>query len=105
MSFQARLDIIIIKKSGPEEGVYIRAGTTNRKADTEMIKELNRIVSNQTFDEQPLTALNSEAIDFRAALEQFEKIRKIDKKDLETVVILMDYQGKKYLQFRVNIIW
>ncbi|HBD7347902.1 TPA: ATP-dependent DNA helicase [Legionella pneumophila] len=60
-----------------------------------MIKELNRIVSNQTFDEQPLTALNSEAIDFRATLEQFEKIRKIDKKDLETVVILMDYQGKK----------
>ena len=83
------------KKLGPEEGVYIRVGSTNRKADAEMIKELNRIVRNQTFDEQPLTALNSEAIDFRAASEQFDKIRKINKKDLETLEILMDYQGKK----------
>lgn len=39
--------------------------------------------------------MNSEAIDFRAALEQFEKFSKINKKDLETVDILMDYQGKK----------
>ena len=29
------------KKQGPDAGVYIRVGSTNRRADEEMIKELN----------------------------------------------------------------
>lgn len=83
------------KKLGPDEGVYIRVGSTNRKADPEMIQELNRIVRNETFDEQPLAKLNSEDIDFRAASEQFNKIKQLTYKDLETLELLIDYQGKK----------
>lgn len=83
------------KKFGPEEGVYIRVGSTNRKADLDMIRELSRIVRNETFDEQPLVKLNSEAIDFRAASEQFDKIKKLNKKDLETLELLVEFQGKK----------
>jgi predicted HTH transcriptional regulator len=83
------------KKFGPEEGVYIRVGSTNRKADPEMIQELSRIVQNKTFDEQPLTKLSSEDIDFRAASEQFSKIKQLTPKDLETLEVLIDYQGKK----------
>lgn len=83
------------KKLGPEEGVYIRVGSTNRKADPEMIQELSRIVRNETFDEQPLAKLNSEEIDFRAASEQFNKVKQLTQKDLETLEILIDYQGKK----------
>ena len=83
------------KKFGPEKGVYIRVGSTNRKADPEMLQELKRIVRNETFDKQPLAKLSSEDIDFRAASEQFEKIKQITKKDLETLEVLIDYQGKK----------
>ena len=45
------------KKQGPDAGVYIRVGSTNRRADEEMIEELKRIVRNETFDEQPVPAL------------------------------------------------
>ena len=60
-----------------------------------MIQELKRIVRNETFDEQPVPDLSSEAIDFRAASEQFEKIRELSEKDLETLEIIVNYQGKK----------
>ena len=73
------------KKQGPDAGVYIRVGSTNRRADEEMIKELKRIVRNETLDEQPVPDVSSEAIDFRAASEQFEKIRQLSEKDLETL--------------------
>lgn len=83
------------KKFGPEEGVFIRVGSTNRKADSEMIRELSRIVRNETFDEQPLSKLSSEDIDFRAASEQFNNIKPLTIKNLETLEILIDHQGKK----------
>lgn len=83
------------KKLGPEKDVYIRVGSTNRKADSEMVQELRRIVRNEIFDEQPLAKLNSEDIDFRAASEQFSKIKQLTQKNLETLEVLIDYQGKK----------
>lgn len=83
------------KKQGPDTGVYIRVGSTNRRADEEMIEELKRIVRNETFDEQPVPDVSPEAIDFRAASEQFEKIRKLSEKDLETLEIIVNHQGKK----------
>lgn len=83
------------KKFGPKEGVYIRVGSTNRKADQEMIQELSRIVRNETFDEQRLAKLSSEDIDFSAASEQFDKIKQLTQKNLETLEILVDYHGKK----------
>jgi ATP-dependent DNA helicase RecG len=82
------------KKQGEAEGVYIRVGSTNRHADPEMIKELQRMVRNETFDEQPLTQLDSEAIDFEAVSEQFKHVRKLNKKDLESLEIVTTYQGK-----------
>jgi ATP-dependent DNA helicase RecG len=83
------------KKQGSEAGVYIRVGSTNRRADHEMIKELQRIVRNETFDEQPLSYLNSEAIDFRVASEQFSHVRQLAEIDLESLEIIVRYQGKK----------
>jgi ATP-dependent DNA helicase RecG len=83
------------KKQGPEAGVYIRVGSTNRRADREMIQELQRIIRNETFDEQPLSHLNSEVIDFGAASEQFRHVRQLTEKDLESLEILVRYQGQK----------
>ena len=54
-----------------------------------MIRELSRIVRNETFDEQPLSKLSSEDIDFRAASEQFDSIKRLTIKDLETLEILI----------------
>ena len=56
---------------GAKEGVYIRVGSTNRKADQLTIGELERITLNQSFDELPIPELSSEEIDFRATSEVF----------------------------------
>lgn len=58
-------------------GVYLRVGSSNRAADPAQVQELQSSVLGQTFDELPMSELDSEAIDFRAASESFApKMRK-----------------------------
>ena len=76
-------------------GAYVRVGSTNRRADNEIIKELQRLVRNESFDEQPMSELSSEAIDFKAASEQLNHVRKRSEHDLETLQIITHDQGKK----------
>lgn len=42
-------------------------GSTNRRADREMVDELRRYARGVGYDEQALPELDSEALDFRAA--------------------------------------
>jgi len=84
-----------VKDLGPEEGAFVRVGSTNRRADTAMIAELRRYARNQSFDEEPIPELNSEAIDFRAASEFFAQVRPLRKQDLRTLRITADHQGRE----------
>jgi hypothetical protein len=59
-------------KLGPDKGIFIRVGSTNRVADRRMVEELRRVVRNESFDELPMMNLNSETVDFRAVSECFE---------------------------------
>jgi len=63
-----------INTEGPGNGVYIRLGSTNRRAGPEMIAELQRLARNIFFDEQPCSEINTEGIDFRAASEFFSAV-------------------------------
>jgi predicted HTH transcriptional regulator len=84
-----------LKREGPEAGVYVRVGSTNRRADREMIEELRRFTHGEAFDEQPMPGLDSEALDFRAASESFAAVRTITRRDLETLRLVTDHQGRK----------
>ncbi len=84
-----------IVRDGLEHGTYVRVGSTNRKADSELIAEMRRFAGGETYDEQPLPNLDSEAIDFQTASESFEPIRKLRKADLETLKLVTTYQGRK----------
>jgi hypothetical protein len=55
-----------LKAGGIETGVYVRVGSTNRRADDELVAELRRASLGKSFDEQALPALDSEALDLRA---------------------------------------
>ena len=83
-----------IRREGSENGTYVRVGSTNRRADAEMADEMRRAARGESFDEQPLPDLNSEAIDFRAASESFAPVRAIDKRHLETLRITTRHQGR-----------
>jgi len=81
-------------REGETLGTYVRVGSTNRRADPALIEELRRYARNESFDEQPMPELDSEAIDFRAASELFAPIRKLVKQDLLTLGVLAKHQGR-----------
>ena len=47
-----------LKSEGPEKGVYVRLGSTNRQADRELIAELRPSVEGVSFDEMPMPDLS-----------------------------------------------
>ena len=66
-----------LERLGSETGVFVRVGSTNRRADVAQIGEMRRFGQLGSFDEQPIPELNSEALDFRAASELFAPVRKL----------------------------
>jgi hypothetical protein len=49
-----------LKAEGVERGTYVRLGSTNRRADAALIAELRRRIDLESYDEQPLPAVDSE---------------------------------------------
>jgi len=83
-----------IKKKGPELGVYVRVGSTNRMADKSVLGELKRSIKHTGYDEEPLPELNREALDFKAASELFAEHRKLKKNDLSILGLMTHHQGR-----------
>ena len=83
-----------LKHQGIENSVFYRVGSTNRVADSTMIAELQRSVVHESYDKQPMSFLNPEAVDFRVASGFFEKQRTLKRKELESLDLLVEYQGK-----------
>jgi predicted HTH transcriptional regulator len=82
-----------VKSEGAENGVYVRVGSTSRRAGPELKRELSRYAQGRSFDEEPYPEVNSEEIDFRAASESFRLVRSLKRADLQTLRILTSYQG------------
>ncbi|WP_322762015.1 helix-turn-helix domain-containing protein [Frankia sp. Cr2] len=83
-----------LASTGLDAGVYVRVGSTNRRADPDLVEELRRYARGEAYDEQPLPELDSEAVDFRAASELFAPVRKLRRADLETLRLLTVHQGR-----------
>lgn len=83
-----------LKAQGRERGVYLRVGSTNRRADPAQIDEIARVVRGRAFDEEVLPEMNSEAIDFRAASECFANKRRLNRNDLRILGIVAMEQGR-----------
>lgn len=84
-----------LAKEGAERGTYVRVGSTNRRADAELIQELRRLVRGETFDEQPMLDVDSEALDFRVASESFAPVRTLHRRDLAILRLTTNYQGRQ----------
>lgn len=83
-----------LKSIGAESGSYVRVGSTNRRADADLLGELRRSSLGRSFDEQAVPELDSEAVDFRVASEYFLPFRKLRRPDLQTLRLLVPYQGR-----------
>lgn len=84
-----------LKREGLEGGAYVRVGSTNRRADRELVEELRRFSRGEAYDEQAMPDLDSEALDFRVASESFAAVRKLGRRDMETLRLLTTHQGRK----------
>ncbi len=104
-SFEGKVLIVIrvahwrgpfyLKSQGPEEGIYVRLGSTNRIAGPELIAELKRSISNTSFDQLPCPEINISGLDMDRIKQAFSNVnRKINQKELETLGILVPYAGK-----------
>ena len=76
-------------------GIYVRVGSTNRRADPPLVDEMRRFANRQAYDEEPLPQLRSEAVDFRAASEWFAPKRKLRRSDLDTLRLVARDQARK----------
>ena len=84
-----------LKAEGADNGVYVRLGSTNRRAGPETIAELRRLAGNVAFDELPRPDVNSEAVDFRAASEFLSgRGRSAGRTTHRTLGLLVDYHGR-----------
>ncbi len=76
-----------IKKQGIPNGVYIRLGSTSRPAGPDIIAELQRSVTNQSYDQQ---AISRAELDIAKIKQAFSKIGKeINDKKLRSLGVLV----------------
>jgi ATP-dependent DNA helicase RecG len=83
-----------LRSEGPESGVYVRLGSTNRQADRELIAELRRSVEGVSFDEMPMNELSVDDLDLKTATQLFESSRELNEKELMTLKLLRKEQGR-----------
>ncbi len=83
-----------LKSEGPDAGVYVRLGSTNRQADRELIGELLRSVEGTSYDEMPMPELTLDDLDLAAAQKLFGETRLLTEAKLLTLRLLCRHQGK-----------
>jgi ATP-dependent DNA helicase RecG len=85
-----------IQSLGREEGSFVRVGSTNRRASSELLSELERASRNVAFDEEPMAELTAEDLDLDLARTRFADRKKIDKRDLMAVNVLARH-GRRHV--------
>jgi ATP-dependent DNA helicase RecG len=83
-----------IKAEGMENGVYVRLGSSNRKADVQLIAGLQRGVAGVSFDALPMADLDINALDLQAIRDDFPG-RTVDERMLQSLRILVKDQGRR----------
>ena len=83
-----------LNSEGIDNGVYVRLGSTNRKADREMITELKRSVQGGSYDALPMPELSIEDLDLKAMQDDFHREAPFTAKELQTLKLLVIDQGK-----------
>ncbi|MDD2546331.1 MAG: helix-turn-helix domain-containing protein [Burkholderiaceae bacterium] len=84
-----------LTSQGPEQGVYLRLGSSNRQAGPDWIAEVRRAAAGQVFDEQALPELGLDDLDLEAMARWFGPGRPLDEKGLQTLKLLRTEQGRR----------
>jgi predicted HTH transcriptional regulator len=83
-----------LKAAGPENGVFVRLGSSNRQADPQLIAELQRSVEGISYDEMAMPDLSVDDLDLEAARKFFAGKRSLTEQELITLKLLVRYQDR-----------
>ncbi len=83
-----------LKVEGPENGVYVRLGSTNRKADRQLIAELRRSAEGIAYDEMSLPELSVNDLELEAINNTLGAQHRIDENGLRSLKLLVMEQGR-----------
>ena len=83
-----------LKALGPEQGVLVRIGSSNRLADTQLIAELRRQTDGTSFDAMPMPDLAAADLDMEIMQQQFGTQVTLDEEQLRTLKLLVPHQGR-----------
>ena len=83
-----------LNAQGPEQGVYLRLGSSNRQAGPDWIAQTRRAAAGLVFDEQPMPALSVQDLDLDAVARWFGPERPLDTTRLQTLKLLRADQGR-----------
>lgn len=84
-----------LTKEGIPNGVYIRLGSTSRPAGPGLIQELQRSVTNVSYDQQGISNLTAKALDPQKIKTAFQGIGKdVSDKKLLSLGVLVSLNGK-----------
>ena len=83
-----------LKSLGIENGVLVRVGSTNRRADGPLSAEMRRSAMNLSYDEEPMPDINPDSLDVRVASGLFQGLREWNKNTPETLRLIVKHQGR-----------
>jgi ATP-dependent DNA helicase RecG len=84
-----------VKKDGPEDGVYVRIGSTSRVADAEMLQNLRLLAKKISFDETPHPRATKDDLDWNVIKKAFSLVgKKITEHKAENLGLLVRHAGK-----------
>jgi len=84
-----------LKSAGLEKGTYIRFGSTNRVADTEMLNALKSLAKNVFYDETAYVQGKADWLDWDSIENLFQSVdKKITKHKTENLGLLVQQSGK-----------
>lgn len=81
-----------LKADGPDDGVYVREGSTNTKGDPPTIAELRRQAAAQSFDLEAIPAVGSDDLDAARMRAAFSRTLPVSK--LRTLGIVCQHSGR-----------
>ena len=85
-----------VRKDGPDDGVYIRVGSTNRRATQEQREELRRLAQARAFDERPCLGAGVADLDLDAIDRVFSVVGRVpDGSALESLGVVAEAGGEK----------
>lgn len=84
-----------LKSAGLEQGIFVRIGSTNRVADSEMADALRLYAKKISFDETPYPSIKTRGLDWDVIKKCFAQVnRKITERNAEDLGLLVEHLGK-----------